>query len=97
MESDEDNNSSTLQYEPLNIVFGDLIVRDVILWPSDGQVSYSKPLTLFVQVANESAVNLTQQSVVSVYAGQQYLGQATVDALPAGSDSWGSINVEALP
>ncbi len=97
VESDEDNNSSTLQSEPLNIVFGDLIVRDVILWPSDGQVSYSKPLTLFVQVANESAVNLTQQSVVSVYAGQQYLGQATVDALPAGSDSWVSINVEALP
>ena len=97
VESDETNNACLLDVPELNFVYGDLVVRDVAIWPADGRVDYPDPLVLFVQVANDSEVDVLQPVGLRIYSGSLFIGQATVEALAGGSETWLVVDAEAVP
>ncbi len=105
VELDETNNTHDVTVGDLNIVYGDLVVSDLAVWPQDGQVDYPDELRLQATVVNDSEVDIPGAFDVGFYLGETLVGTKTVEGLAPGESQWvalfappqdGSLTVRAV-
>lgn len=104
-ELDETNNRFVGEIPALNIIYADLVVADLVLWPADGRVINGQPVVAYVTVRNPSAVAVPMDVPVELRAGGEIVAAGVVGGLAGGETKtvrlvWpagpGTYNVEAV-
>ena len=81
VESNERNNTYAEDIPELNIIYGDLAVESVELWPGDARVNLGDYLRISAYVTNSSDVEVPVAFDVRFYVGDEYVGSETIDAM----------------
>ena len=90
-ESDEKNNKYAEDIPELNIIYGDLRVDRIDLWPGSAEVTHPDLLQVSARIVNDSTTPIIDPFEVSFDVGDFPVGAQTIDSLAAGGVVWVSV------
>ncbi|MCY2954352.1 MAG: PKD domain-containing protein [Planctomycetota bacterium] len=84
LESDERNNTASLQLPVINLAYPDLAIESTDVLPRETVLSDGSSFEIAANVANHGPVAVEQPFKISFYLDGQYIGWHQIDSLPAG-------------
>ena len=85
IELDETNNLHTETLTSPNLVYADLTVTDLWIWPADGDLEHGVPLIVYATVKNDSSVEIPTTIPVALLADNLQVAVVEVEGLAAGA------------